>query len=112
MADLLHRSAEIKNSKGLHARAAARFCKTAEQFESDIHVKRGDTEVSGRSIMGLMMLAAAQGTSIEITTAGPDAAAALVILFVELAIHAGNSRAFTKSINESLLFVAKSLAFI
>jgi phosphocarrier protein HPr len=80
MAGSLHRSAEIKNSKGLHARAAARFCKTAEQFESDIHVKRGDTEVSGRSIMGLMMLAAAQGTSIEITTAGADAAAALEAL--------------------------------
>jgi phosphocarrier protein HPr len=76
-----HRAlAEICNSKGLHARAAARFCKTAEQFEADILVKRGDTEVSGRSIMGLMMLAAAQGTTIEITTSGADAVSALSAL--------------------------------
>jgi len=73
----LKREAEICNSKGLHARAAAKFCKTADQFESDILVRRGDTEVSGRSIMGLMMLAAAQGTSIEITTSGIDADAAM-----------------------------------
>jgi phosphocarrier protein HPr len=77
MNDVLRRAAEICNSKGLHARAAARFCKTAEKFESDILVRRGDTEVSGRSIMGLMMLAAAQGTSIEISVAGEDATAAM-----------------------------------
>ncbi len=56
MSGVLRRDAEICNSKGLHARAAAKFCKTAEQFEAEILVKRGDTEVSGRSIMGLMML--------------------------------------------------------
>jgi phosphocarrier protein len=77
MSEVRRRSAEICNSKGLHARAAARFCKTAEQFEAEILVKRGDTEVSGRSIMGLMMLAAAQGTSIEISVAGSDADAAM-----------------------------------
>jgi len=77
MAEALRREAEICNSKGLHARAAAKFCKTADQFEADILVKRGDTEVSGRSIMGLMMLAAAQGTSVEITTSGSDALAAM-----------------------------------
>lgn len=77
MTDPLRRTAEICNTKGLHARAAARFCKTAEQFESDILVRRGETEVSGRSIMGLMMLAAAQGTSIEITVSGSDATNAL-----------------------------------
>ena len=77
MSEALRRAAEICNSKGLHARAAARFCKTAEQFESDILVRRGETEVSGRSIMGLMMLAAAQGTSIEISVSGDDAAKAL-----------------------------------
>ncbi len=80
MSNVLRRAAEICNSKGLHARAAARFCKTAEQFEADILVRRGETEVSGRSIMGLMMLAAAQGTSIEISTTGDDAAAALSAL--------------------------------
>ncbi|MBL8643753.1 MAG: HPr family phosphocarrier protein [Rhodospirillaceae bacterium] len=80
MSGVLRRDAEICNSKGLHARAAAKFCKTAEQFEADILVKRGDTEVSGRSIMGLMMLAAAQGTTIQITTSGADAASALTAL--------------------------------
>ncbi|MDX2144116.1 MAG: HPr family phosphocarrier protein [Rhodospirillaceae bacterium] len=74
------REAEICNSKGLHARAAAKFCKTAEQFEAEISVKRGETEVSGRSIMGLMMLAAARGTSIEISASGSDAKTALETL--------------------------------
>jgi phosphocarrier protein len=73
----LKRTAEIRNSKGLHARAAAKFCKTAGQFNADIRVKRGENEVSGGSIMGLMMLAASIGTSIEIRTAGPDAIAAM-----------------------------------
>jgi phosphocarrier protein len=73
----LKRTAEIRNSKGLHARAAAKFCKTAGQFNADIRVKRGENEVSGGSIMGLMMLAASIGTSIEIRTAGPDATAAM-----------------------------------
>lgn len=73
----LKRTAEIRNSKGLHARAAAKFCKTAGQFNADIRVKRGENEVSGGSIMGLMMLAASIGTSIEIRTAGPDAGAAM-----------------------------------
>jgi phosphocarrier protein len=73
----LKRIAEIRNSKGLHARAAAKFCKTAGQFNASIRVKRGDNEVSGGSIMGLMMLAASIGTTIEITTGGTDAEAAM-----------------------------------
>ena len=73
----LRRTAAIRNTKGLHARAAAKFCKTAGLFSADIKVKRGYTEVSGGSIMGLMMLAASTGTMIEITTGGPDAAAAM-----------------------------------
>jgi phosphocarrier protein HPr len=77
MSHELHRTAEIRNSKGLHARAAAKFCKTVGQFDADIKVKRGDTEVSGDSIMGLMMLAASIGTSIDIRASGPDAAAAM-----------------------------------
>lgn len=77
MSEPVHRVAEIRNSKGLHARAAAKFCKTAGQFEAEIKVKRGETEVSGGSIMGLMMLAASIGTVIEIRAAGPDATAAL-----------------------------------
>jgi len=76
----LRRIAEIRNSKGLHARAAAKFCKTAGQFDADVRVSRGDTEVSGGSIMGLMMLAAATGCSIEIRASGPQAAAAVEAL--------------------------------
>jgi phosphocarrier protein HPr len=70
------RSVTICNQKGLHARAAARFVKTAAQFGAEIWVRKNGTTVSGRSIMGLMMLAAASGTQIEITATGHDAAAA------------------------------------
>ena len=71
------RLATICNQKGLHARAAARFVKTASEFDADIRVRKNGTEVSGRSIMGLMMLAAASGTVVEISATGPQAAAAV-----------------------------------
>ena len=74
------RSAIICNQKGLHARAAARFVKTAAQFDAEIWVRKNGTTVSGRSIMGLMMLAAASGTEIEITATGHDAAPAVDML--------------------------------
>ena len=70
----------ICNQKGLHARAAARFVKTAAQFDAEIAVRKNGTAVSGRSIMGLMMLAAASGTLIEITATGHDAATAVETL--------------------------------
>ncbi|MGE3474352.1 MAG: HPr family phosphocarrier protein [Rhodospirillaceae bacterium] len=73
----LTRTVEIRNTKGLHARAAAKFCKTAGQFDAEIRVSRGENDVSGSSIMGLMMLAAAIGCSIEIRTSGPDAEKAM-----------------------------------
>ena len=63
---------EIKNRKGLHARAAAAFVKIAESFDSVIEVERISQTVSGCSIMGLMMLAAAQGTTIKVTASGAD----------------------------------------
>jgi phosphocarrier protein HPr len=71
------RSATICNQRGLHARAAARFVKTAAQFDAEIWVRKNGTAVSGRSIMGLMMLAAAAGTLIEITATGRDATVAV-----------------------------------
>ena len=71
------RSVEICNQRGLHARAAARFVKTAAQFSAEVSVRKNGTAVSGTSIMGLMMLAAASGTVIEISATGPDAAAAV-----------------------------------
>ena len=70
-------TAVICNRRGLHARAAARFVKLAFEFEAEITVAKNGTAVSGRSIMGLMMLAAGPGTAIELRATGPDAARAL-----------------------------------
>ena len=74
------RTCLIANRRGLHARAAANFVKTASQFEADVAVSCNGTQVSGLSILGLMMLAAGPGTEIEIETAGRDAAVALAAL--------------------------------
>ena len=79
-AEALRRSVTIVNKRGLHARAAAKFVKLSETFDADIRVAKGGVEVSGLSIMGLMMLAAAPGCSIEITTSGAEAAAAMAAL--------------------------------
>lgn len=73
----LVRMATIANRRGLHARAAAKFVKLAGQFEADIKVVNRGQEVSGRSIMGLMMLAAGIGSVIELKAAGQDAELAL-----------------------------------
>lgn len=73
----LVRRVQIRNQRGLHARAAARFVKTIDGLEVDVTVVKGDTEVSGRSIMGLMMLAAGPGCEVELRAAGRDAATAL-----------------------------------
>jgi phosphocarrier protein len=74
---VLRRLVEIRNQRGLHARAAARFVKTLEGLEVEVTVVKGDMEVSGRSIMGLMMLAAGPGMTIELRAIGRDAALAL-----------------------------------
>ena len=71
------RTVEICNQRGLHARAAARFVKTAAQFDAEISVRKNGTSVSGRSIMGLMMLVAASGALVEISATGRDAAIAV-----------------------------------
>ncbi len=70
----------IPNSLGLHARAAAKFVHTAGRFRSHIRVARGEREVDGKSIMGLLLLAAAQGSAIRISADGPDAREALAAL--------------------------------
>ncbi len=67
----------ILNKRGLHARAAARFVKLAGQFDANITVTHKDTSVSGRSIMGLMMLAASPGSQVRLTASGPQAEAAI-----------------------------------
>jgi phosphocarrier protein len=73
----------ILNKRGLHARAAARFVKLAGQFDANITVTHKDTSVSGRSIMGLMMLAASPGSQIRLSAYGPQAEAAVAAI-VEL----------------------------
>ncbi len=73
----LRRTLVIANQRGLHARAAAKFVKTAGAFDAKISVRKDDTEVSGVSIMGLMMLAAGQGCEIELIASGREAVAAV-----------------------------------
>jgi phosphocarrier protein HPr len=70
----------ILNTLGLHARAAAKFVHTAGRFAAHVRVARGDREVDGKSIMGLLLLAAAQGSSIRITADGADEAEAISAL--------------------------------
>jgi len=65
-------SIPILNALGLHARAAAKFVHTAGAFQAHIRVARGEREVDGKSIMGLLLLAAAQGSAIRISADGPD----------------------------------------
>lgn len=71
------RRVTILNKRGLHARAAAKFVKLAGQFQAEVTVTKDGTSVSGRSIMGLMMLAASPGSDLELSAVGPDAWAAL-----------------------------------
>jgi len=71
------RTVKITNKLGLHARAAAKFVQVASGFEADIHVCHGGREVSGKSIMGVMMLAAAKGSDIDVIATGRDEEKAL-----------------------------------
>ena len=74
---MLTLSIKIINKLGLHARASAKLTQIANQFESDIWLEKNDKKVNAKSIMGVMMLAASQGTNIIITTEGPDEKEAL-----------------------------------
>jgi phosphocarrier protein len=76
----LSRIATILNQRGLHARAAAKFVKLANQYEAEIQVRRGELTANGRSIMGLMMLSAALGNDVEVTVGGPQAEVALAAI--------------------------------
>ena len=73
----IRRQATILNTRGLHARAAAKFAKAAGDFDAVVTVCRGDQTVSGLSIMGLMMLAASPGSELTLEATGPEADAAL-----------------------------------
>ena len=83
------RELQIVNKKSLHARASAKFVQTVEQFDVDVKVTRGGETVGGDSIMGLMMLSAAPGTSILVEASGPDAAAAVDALAALIASRFG-----------------------
>lgn len=74
---MAERSVKIVNKLGIHARPAAEIVKTASRFGSDITIVRDDLEVNGKSIMGVMMLAAECGSTIDIRALGADADAAL-----------------------------------
>jgi phosphocarrier protein HPr len=76
----LSKSLEIKNRLGLHARAAAQLVQVAGQFDADITVTKDGQTVDGKSILGLMMLAAGQGSYIDVSAAGPQAAEALAAI--------------------------------
>lgn len=86
MTDVITRQLRIVNEKGLHARASARFVEVVEGFEARAEVRRDGISAAGDSIMGLLMLAASKGTSIEVQTTGPDALAladALAVLVAD-----------------------------
>lgn len=74
---MIERTIEIKNKLGLHARAAAKFVHTAARFKSDLKVRKGDEEVDGKSILGILLLAAGRGSTIVVKADGPDERAAL-----------------------------------
>jgi phosphocarrier protein len=74
------RELAIVNRRGLHARASAKFVQTVEKFDAQVQVSRAGETVGGTSIMGLMMLAAAPGTTIVVEAEGPDAGAAVAAL--------------------------------
>ncbi len=77
MSGPIKRTVEIVNERGLHARASAKFVKAASQFDAHVTVSRDGSTVEAQSIMGLMMLAARIGSSVELEAEGPDAAEAM-----------------------------------
>ena len=88
---MAERSVQIVNKHGLHARPAAEMVKAASKFKSDITISRDDLEVNGKSIMGVMMLAAEYGATIMLKASGPDADEALDALSALVAARFGES---------------------
>jgi phosphocarrier protein len=74
---LIERDIEIKNKLGLHARAAAKLVHTAARYKSDIKIRKGEEEVDGKSILGILLLAAGRGSVIQVKANGEDEAAAI-----------------------------------
>lgn len=69
---MIQRDIEIKNRLGLHARAAAKLVHTTARFKSDVKVRKGDEEVDGKSILGILLLAAGRGSTISVRADGVD----------------------------------------
>ena len=69
---MISRDIEIKNKLGLHARAAAKLVHTAARFKSDIKIRKGEEEVDGKSILGILLLAAGRGSVVNVRAAGDD----------------------------------------
>jgi len=88
---MVERSVQIVNKHGLHARPAAEVVKVASRFASEITISRDDLEVNGKSIMGVMMLAAEFGAEITLRANGPDADAALDAIAALVASRFGES---------------------
>ena len=74
---LIKKKIKIANPQGLHARPASNFVKMLSRFESDVTVRKGSERVDGKSIMGLMTLAANHGAMLEVEVSGPDAEQAM-----------------------------------
>ncbi len=79
------RRVTIVNSRGLHARAAAKFANIAGAFDAEVRMRKGEQTVSGLSIMGLMMLAVAPGSDVDLIADGPDAEAVIEALVALIA---------------------------
>lgn len=77
---MIERDVVLVGKHGLHARPAAEFVKLASRFQSEIELSKGDMAVDGKSIMGVMMLAAECGSSLKLTAKGPDEAEAIEAL--------------------------------
>jgi phosphocarrier protein HPr len=86
---MIERSVQIVNRNGLHARPAAEIVKAAAKFRSDITIRRDDMEVNGKSIMGVMMLAAECGSMLQLRADGPDAEEALETIAMIIANRFG-----------------------
>ena len=84
-------SVQIVNKNGLHARPAAEIVKAAARFQSEITLRRDDLEVNGKSIMGVMMLAAEYGATLQLQATGPDAEDALSAIAALIANKFGES---------------------
>ncbi|MBM3310327.1 MAG: HPr family phosphocarrier protein [Candidatus Aminicenantes bacterium] len=77
---MIARDVFIKNKLGLHARAAVKFVNTANRFESDVRIGKDGSDIDGKSILGILTLAATQGSTISLRIKGPDEEAAFQAL--------------------------------